>query len=261
MPAIRVVAIQMYIVAGDPVANRRRMADLARRALDGGARLVLLPELATCGYDLPRLGALAEPIDGETTEALGDLAARYRAHVAWGMAERDGDRFYNTLALAGPSGGLLARYRKAHLIPLLREPQYFTSGDEVVVVPTDIGRIGLAICYDLRFPGLFQRMTALGAEVLLVAAQWPQARAEHWRTLTVATALHSLAFLVGANGVGDCCGDPLAGRSVVASPWGERVAEAGTAEEIVFADVDLADVAEARRKLPVGQGLRPELYL
>ncbi|MDH7489157.1 MAG: carbon-nitrogen family hydrolase [Anaerolineae bacterium] len=261
MSTVRVAAIQMNIAAGDPAANRRRMADLARRALDGGSQLVLFPELAACGYDLPRLDALAEPLDGETAEAMSDLAARYRAHVAWGMAERDDDRFYNTLALAGPGGNLLARYRKAHLIPLLREPDYFTPGGDVVVVPTDIGRIGLAICYDLRFPSLFQRMAALGVEVLLVAAQWPQVRAEHWRILTAATALQSLAFLVGANGVGLCCGDPLAGRSVVASPWGERVAEAGTAEEILCADVDLADVAEARRKLPVAQGQRPELYL
>lgn len=261
MTTVHVAAIQMHIAAGDPVANRRRMADLARRALDEGAQLALFPELAACGYDLPRLDALAEPLDGETTAAMTDLAARYHAYLAWGMAERNGERFYNTLALAGPDGNLLARYRKTHLIPLLREPDYFTPGDEVVVVPTDIGRIGLAICYDLRFPGLFQRMAALGAEVLLVAAQWPQARAEHWRVLTVATALQSLAFLVGANGVGVCCGDPLAGWSVIASPWGERVAEAGVAEEILHAEVDLADGAEARRKLPVGQGLRPELYL
>jgi predicted amidohydrolase len=261
MRAVRVAAIQMHIAAGDLAGNRRRMAELARRALDEGARLVLLPELAACGYDWPRLDALAEPLDGATTEAMAGLAARYRAYVAWGMAEREGPRFYNTLTLAGPDGALVARYRKAHLIPLLREPEHFTPGDEVVVVATDVGVLGLAICYDLRFPGLFQRMASHGAEVLLVAAQWPQARAEHWRVLTVAAALQSLAFLVGANGVGLCCGEALAGRSVVASPWGERVAEAGVAEEILRADVDLDDVAEARRKLPVGQGQRPELYL
>ncbi len=261
MPTVRVAAVQMHIAAGDPAANRRRMADLAQRALDGGARVVLLPELAACGYDLPRLNVLAEPLDGETAAAMSGLAARYRAYLAWGMAERDGGRFYNTLALAGPEGNLLARYRKTHLIPLLNEPDYFTPGDDIVVVPTDIGRVGLAICYDLRFPGLFQRMVSLGAEMILVAAQWPQARAEHWRVLTLATALQSLAFLVGANGVGLCCGEALAGRSGIASPWGERVAEAGIAEEILRADVDLADVAEARRKLPIGQGLRPELYL
>lgn len=260
MPTIRVAAIQMHIAAGDPVANRRRMTNLAQRALDDGARVVLCPELAACGYDLPHLPALAEPLDGVAAEMMAGLAARYRAYVAWGMAERDSERFYNTLALVGPHGNLLARYRKTHLIPLLHEPDYLTPGDEIVVVPTDIGRLGLAICYDLRFPGLFQRMMAEGVELLLVAAQWPQVRAEHWRILTVATALQSLAFLVGANGVGLCDGESLAGRSVIVSPWGERIAEAGSAEEILCANVNPAEVAEARRRLPVSQGLRPELY-
>lgn len=261
MATARVAAVQMAIVAGDLARNRRRMAESAQQALDEGAQVVLFPELATCGYDLPNLPALAEPLDGGTTETMASLAARYRAYLAWGMAERHGERFYNTLVLVGPDGKLLARYRKAHLIPLLAEPDYFAAGDEVVVVPTEIGRMGLAICYDLRFPGLFQRVASQGAEVILVAAQWPLARGEHWRILTVATALQSLAFLIGANGVGVCCDDALAGRSTIVSPWGERIAEAADAEGIVVADLDLAQVTEARRRLPVAQGLRPELYL
>jgi omega-amidase len=260
MGCVPVAAIQMNILPGDPKTNRRHMRELAVRALDGGARLVLLPEMAAPGYDLPNLSRLAEPIDGDTAQAMSALAAQYHAYVAWGMAERDGEPFHNTLALAGPDGNLLARYRKTHLIPLLDEPDYFTPGDEVVVVPTEFGTLGLSICYDLRFPGLFQRMAAMGAEVFLLAAQWPQSRAEHWRTLTTATALQNLAFVVTANGVGMCAGDPLAGRSVIASPWGERIAEAGDSEEILYATLDLAQVAEARAKMPVFQGLRPDLY-
>jgi len=260
MGCIPVAAVQMRIIAGDLEANRRRMREVATRALDGGARLVLLPEMAAPGYDLPNLNRLAEPMDGETAQAMSALAAQYRAHIAWGMAERDGGRFYNTLALAGPDGNLLARYRKTHLIPLFREPEYFTPGDEVVVVETEVGTLGLALCYDLRFPGLLMRMAVEGAEILLVAAQWPRLRAEHWRALTVAAAIQNLVFLVGANGLGTCGGDALAGRSVIVSPWGERMAEAGHAEEILHATLDLAQVAEARAKMPVLQNLRPELY-
>jgi predicted amidohydrolase len=236
------------------------MLELARQALDGGARLVLFPELCTCGYDLPNLGRLAEPLDGETAEGMAALAARYGAYLAWGMAERDGDRFYNTLALVGPDGNLRARYRKTHLIPLLHEPEHFAPGDEVVVVSTKLGSLGLAICYDLRFPGLFQRMAAEGAEFFLVAAQWPAMRLAHWRALTQAAALHNLAYVVAANGVGLCLGDALAGHSAVVSPWGERVVEGGGDEGILFAGMDLTRVAEAREKLPVFEGQRPELY-
>jgi len=257
---VPVAAVQMHIIPGDLERNRSRMRELAARALDEGARLVLFPEMAAPGYDLPNLSRLAEPMDGETAAAMTSLAAQYHAYLAWGMAEREGSKFYNTLALAGPDGNMLARYRKTHLIPLLREPDYFTSGDEVVVVPTEIGTLGLALCYDLRFPGLFQRMAMMGAEVFLVAAQWPQSRGEHWRTLAVAAALQNLAFLVGANGVGTCGRDTLAGHSVVVSPWGERIAEAGDTEAVLHATLDMAQVAESRRKLPVLEGNRPELY-
>lgn len=256
----RIAVVQMHIVAGELQRNRRRMLELAQRALDSGARLLLLPELCTCGYDLPRLDDLAETLDGETAGRMAALAAQYRAYLAWGMAERDGDRFYNTLALVGPDGRLRARYRKTHLIPLLHEPEYFAPGEEVVVVPTEIGTLGLALCYDLRFPGLFRRMAAQGAEVFLVAAQWPAERLGHWRTLTEAAALHNLAYVVASTGVGVCLGDALAGHSAVVSPWGERLAEAGDGEEILFATMDLTRVAEARDKLPVLQGQRPELY-
>lgn len=260
MERIPVAAIQMHILPGEPERNRRHMRELAARALDEGARLVLFPEMAAPGYDLPNLNRLAEPIDGETFQAMSALAAQYRAHIAWGMAERDGERYYNTLALAGPDGGLLARYRKTHLIPLLHEPEYFTPGDGIVVARTEIGTLGLAICYDLRFPGLLLRMAVEGAAVFLLAAQWPRLRLEHWRALTVAAAIQNLAFLVSANGVGMCGGDSLAGHSVIVSPWGERIAEAADAEEILHATLDLAQVAEARAKMPVLQNLRPELY-
>lgn len=256
----RIAVVQMHISAGELQRNRRRMWELAQRALDEGARLVLFPELCTCGYDLPNLDSLSEPLDGETTEGMAALAAQYGAYLAWGMAERDGDRFFNTLGLVGPDGNLLARYRKTHLIPLLHEPEYFAAGDEAVVVSTELGALGLALCYDLRFPGLFQRMAAKGAEVFLVAAQWPAVRVAHWRALTEAAALQNLAYVVAANGVGMCGADALAGHSALVSPWGERVAVAGDGEEILFATMDLTRVAEARGKLPVFQGQRPELY-
>lgn len=251
----------MRILPGDVQANRRRMRELAARAMDGGARLVLFPEMAAPGYDLPNVDRLAEPIDGDTFRAMSTLAAEYRAHIAWGMAERDGRRFYNTLALTGPDGSLLARYRKTHLIPLFREPEHFAPGDEVVVARTEIGTLGLAVCYDLRFPGLLMRMAVEGAQILLVAAQWPRLRLGHWRALTVAAAIQNLAFLVGANGVGPCGEDALAGHSVFVSPWGERIAEAGEGEEILHATLDLAQVAESRSKMPVLQNLRPDLYV
>ncbi len=260
MNEAQIAIAQMHIVAGELRRNRRRMQELAQRALDGGARLVLFPELCTCGYDLPNLDTLAEPMDGATTENMAALAARYKAYLAWGMSEREGTLFYNTLALAGPDGSLLARYRKTHLIPLLREPEYFTPGDEAVAVPTELGTLGLALCYDLRFPGLFLRMAAEGVEVYLVAAQWPAVRLAHWRTLTQAAALQNLAYLAAATGVGTCCGDALAGHSTVVSPWGERVVEAGDSEEILRAQMNVDQVAEARRQLPVFQGQRPALY-
>ncbi len=165
--------------------------------------------------------------------------------------ERRHGNLYNTSVLFAPDGSVAAEYSKIHLFGYgSREPEVLTPGTSSTVVDTDLGRVGMAVCYDLRFPELFREMTDRGAELLLVASAWPHPRVEAWSTLAAARATENQAFLVAANGVGPTLSGPsLCGHSVIHDPWGVPVARAGDEPATITATVDLAAVKDARGRL------------
>jgi predicted amidohydrolase len=125
------------------------------------------------------------------------------------------------------------------------------AGDEVVVAATAIGRIGLATCYDLRFPELFRGLVDRGAEVVVVPAAWPQARVAHWILLAQARAVENQYAVVACNTAGAQAGKAMGGRSIVVGPRGDVLGEAGSSGQVLTAEVDLADVARWREEFPV----------
>lgn len=246
--AVQVAAIQ-FEPADDAETNVDRMVGRITDAAATGADLVVLPEIWNLGYfAFDRYDAGAEAVDGPTLSRLAGLAADLDVHLhAGSVVERDGDRLHNTSVLFGPSGDPLATYRKVHLFGYdSEEPERLTPGEAAVAVETDLGTVGLATCYDLRFPGQFRAMVDRGAELFLVASAWPRARADHWRLLTRTRALENQAYLVAANLAGRHAGVALGGRSVVVDPWGVPVADAGRGEGTARADVDREAVAAAR---------------
>jgi predicted amidohydrolase len=218
----------------------------------GEADLYLLPELWTPGYfafdDYERA---AETFDVVTT-FLSDLARKSRAYVHGGslLEEREGELF-NCSILFDRSGQLIAQYRKIHLFGYgSREQELLTPGERTTVVDTDFGRVGLAVCYDLRFPEQFRLMTDSGAEGFLVASAWPHPRIEAWNTLLRARAIENQAYMLAANGVGMATGGVLCGRSAIIDPWGVTVASAGDLVGSVSSDIDFDEVTTARRIFP-----------
>jgi predicted amidohydrolase len=158
---------------------------------------------------------------------------------------------YNTSVLLGP-GDVDTRYRKIHRFGFDEgEARLMGAGEEIVTVPTPFGTFGLATCYDLRFPELFRLLTDAGMEHLVMCSAWPERRIEHWRILNRARAIESQVFVFAANCAGTHAGATMGGRSVIVDPWGAVVAEAGTGEEILRADIDPSLVAETRKILPV----------
>jgi predicted amidohydrolase len=158
----------------------------------------------------------------------------------------------------GPDGALLASYRKVHRFGFgAGEPKLLEAGDGVVTVDLPLGEggapvtTGLATCYDLRFPELFRALVDRGAELVLLPAAWPAARAEHWSLLVRARALEDQVALVAAGTAGTHAGHAMAGRSAVVSPRGQVLAELGDEEGVLVADVDLADAARYRAEFPV----------
>jgi len=218
----------------------------------GDADLYLLPEMWTPGYFAFDDYARAAGDFEAATDFLAKIARSAGAYVHGGslLLEEEGDLF-NCSVLFDRTGDLVAQYRKIHLFGYgSREQELLTPGKDPVVVDTDFGRLGLAVCYDLRFPEQFRLMTDSGAKAFLVASAWPHPRVEAWSTLLRARAIENQAYMFAANGVGEASGGVLCGRSAIVDPWGVTVASAGDLVGTVSTTIDLGEVERARRDFP-----------
>ncbi|MGC9382761.1 carbon-nitrogen family hydrolase [Streptomyces sp. MH13] len=250
---MRASLIQIDVNGGESVeARRRRAASLVRDA--AGADLVVLPELWTTGaFAFDEFGAEAEPLEGPTYEAMAKAASDAGVWLhAGSVPERAADgRLYNTSLVLSPSGDLAAAYRKIHRFGFDQgEAVLMGAGRELVTVPLPGTTLGVATCYDLRFPELFRGLVDAGAETLVVPAGWPERRRSHWTLLARARAVENQAFVLACATAGTHAGVPQAGHSVVVDPWGEVLAEAGADEEVLTVEFDPAEVARTRERFP-----------
>ena len=264
---MRVAVIQLAYDDDEPVADRVERVGALVRA-QAGHDLVVLPELGQpTGFDYRRWAELAEPVDGPLIHAMARAArdAGVTLHAgSWietnGVGP-DGRGLWNTSMVFGPGGDLLATYRKIHRFGFGQgEPVLLEAGMDVVTVDLPVSAAepengtvttGLATCYDIRFPELFRTLLDAGAELVVVPAAWPAARVEHWRLLGRARAIEDQTFLIACNTAGTHAGVPMGGHSQVVDPWGAVLAEAGSGEEVLSVDIDVASVATIREKFPV----------
>ncbi len=249
---MRVTLLQLEVDASVPYADRVA-AVCEQVAACRDTDLVLLPELwATTYFAFDDYAATAEPLDGPTRSALAAAARAAGVHLHGGsIVQRDGDRLFNTSLLFGPDGSLLGTYRKVHLFGYgSRETALLTPGTEVGAVPTALGTLALSTCYDLRFPELYRLQVDGGAELFLVGAAWPAARAAHWQLLLRARALENQCFLAACGAAGRQGEVVLSGRSAVVDPWGTVLVEGGGDAGTLRVEVDLGEVARARKDFP-----------
>ena len=254
-------AVQMGAGA-DKAANRATAGDLARRAAERGAALIVLPEVFNWrGAGAEELAA-AEPIPGPTSEWLSGLARELGVVLVGGsLLERAPGmaKVYNTCAVFDRHGALLATYRKLHLFDVdiaghvsARESETRAPGAEVVAVTTELGTLGLSVCYDLRFPELYRRLTAAGAEILCVPAAFTfPTGAHHWEVLLRARAIENQCYVVAPNQIGrNSSGVPDFGHSMIVDPWGTPIARASNQPSAIVAEIDRDYLARVRRELP-----------
>ncbi len=259
---------QMDCRLGDPAYNFARAEGFIVEAARRGSDLVLLPELWSTAYDLGRAAELAAPLvqqagEGAAGNWFGRLAALAQAQGIWvagSILEALDGRFYNSFTIYGPDGRLYAVYRKLHLFRLMEEEKYLAQGQEAVVAQLPWGDVGMAICYDLRFPELFRRYALGGARLMLIPSEWPHPRRTHWRTLLRARAIENQCFVAACNRVGETNGANFFGASAVIDPWGETLVEAGETEALLTVTIDLATVDGARRRIPVFEDRRADIY-
>jgi predicted amidohydrolase len=216
-----------------------------------GSDLILLPEIWPIGYfSFSRYESKSEPQDGPTVKALQKKAVELECHIFTGsFVEREGAHLYNTSLLLNPEGNIIAKYRKIHLFGYeSEEKRLLERGREAVTAETPWGLTGLSTCYDLRFPELYRKMVARGAEVFLVASAWPIARLDAWILFNRARANENLSFLFSCNCAGTNQGHRFAGHSMFVNPLGEIICEASENEEIITREVDITMVEQVRKK-------------
>lgn len=249
---MRVLAAQIDPVELDPEANLKRAVALLASASQAGATLLVLPETWSTGYDL----AAARELRHRSAAIVEPLAEAARTHgvavVGSMVLPDDADDAVNAALLIGPDGAIALRYEKSHLIDVYREKEIFRPGRATPTVELAGTRLGVAICYDLRFPELFRAFVDDGAEVLVVVAEWPAQRISHWDLLLRARAVENQAWVIGVNRVGSDRSTTYGGRSQVVDPWGTVIASAPPdAEAELVVDLDLDALRALRGDFPV----------
>ncbi len=256
---VTAAAIQFTVQQGDLAANLAYLRQALPRAAERGAQLVVLPEMWSTGFAYKALNELAQQTAGVVAE-LQELSARHRLVIIGSQPEPAGDgRVYNTAHVVD-NGCLVTNYRKLHLFSLLGEDRAFRGGDGWCLAETSLGKIGVIICYDLRFPELSRRLALEGARVICVPAQWPKPRQEHWRTLLRARAIENQLYVVAANACGQIGKLDFFGMSMVIDPQGEVLADAGERPGEITAPLSWEAMDAWRAQIPCFNDRRPELY-
>ncbi len=265
MTQVQLTALQMSS-RPDPQDNLAIVAKLLEQLPAARPQLVVLPEAFSCfgAGDRAQL-AMAEPYkDGEVQKQLAALAKKHEVYLVGGTLPIDaGERFSAASILFGPDGAILNRYDKIHLFDVdvadntkeYRESKWTQPGCKVVTTATDFGVVGMAVCYDLRFPELFSALRQAGSQIIVLPSAFTQVTGKaHWHALVRARAIEQQVFIVAPGQVGEHAnGRETFGHSIIVSPWGEILAEQELDEGVVSVSVDVADIEPIRKQMPVAQ--------
>lgn len=245
---MKIIGCQWDIAWEDREANFSQVRDLLEPVET--ADLIILPEMFSTGFSM-NTAAILEKEGGEAECFVREVAVSKKCVALGGITTKgNGEKGQNELVAFDASGSLLTRYQKNRTFRFTGESDYFENGNEDSVFDLCGTRIASLICYDLRFPELFRRSTAMGAEVFVVIASWPDVRVDHWVTLLRARAIENLAYVIGVNRTGSDPNSDYPGRSIVVDPLGEIVADAGSVDGLLEADLDMEKLREWRAKFP-----------
>ncbi|MCL5878161.1 MAG: carbon-nitrogen hydrolase family protein [Candidatus Bathyarchaeota archaeon] len=250
----------------DKAANLQKIEELTLKAKQQGAELAVFPEMCLTGYVLlDQVYELAEQIPGPTTKQVETLAKKTDMHIIFGMpelSEKTQATVYNTAVLVGPRG-FIGKYRKMYLPThsVFEEKRYFRPGYEPAAFQTQLGNIGLTICYDVFFPEVFRLPRLMGAQLIVCISASPAVRRSYFEVLTAARAIENTCYLAYVNLAGVQDGLQFWGGSRLVSPTGDVLAKAKyDLEDFVVCDVDFADLRAAETFIPTLRDLRPELF-
>lgn len=266
MKDFRVALVQMDSQQ-DNEENLRKMEERTSEAAQHGAALVVFPE--TVEYIGPDMAGHASLVPGNITERFSDMARKNGVWLhAGSITEKHEKKARNLSMLFSPEGRCVASYRKLHMFdvtvedgPSYRESDEILPGETVCLADTDLGRLGISICYDLRFPQVYRLMADHGAEMLIVSANFTDSTGEaHWEPLLRARAIENTCYVLACGQCGQKPAFKAHGHSMVIDPWGRILAEAGDKEEIIYAEISSEVLKKTRNQIPCLQNQREDLY-
>jgi len=270
MKKVIVAAIQMDNL-DDKKINLEKADHYIEKAASNGAKLVGLPEYFNFIGPEDREFEAAESIPGPTTETLSKIARKRKIWLHGGsiLEKVSGqDKLFNTCTFFNPDGEMIGKYRKIHLFdvevkggPSFKESRTKESGKEIVVLNTDIGKIGLSICYDMRFPEIYRIMALRGATVVFVPAEYTMFTGkDHWETVLRARAIENQCYVIAPAQIGIKPAYQTYGRSLVIDPWGTVLAKASDIEACIFAEIDFEYLEKVRNQVPSLKNRKPTTY-
>ncbi|MDS1030126.1 carbon-nitrogen hydrolase family protein [Bacillota bacterium LX-D] len=265
------IALCQMLVENDKKKNLIKAKKMIERAVSLNANFVMLPEMFNCPYDISYFKYYAEKLsDGETIQLLSNLAQKNKVYIVGGsIPEIRNHRLYNTSIVYNAEGNIVGTYQKAHLFDVhipdgisFQESKVLSPGEKIAVIDTSFCKIGVAICYDIRFPELFRAMALAGAKIIFVPAAFNMTTGPaHWSTLFKSRALDNQVFIFGNSPARNEHASYVAyGHSLAINPWGQIIAEADEQEKILLVDIKLDEIEKIRSAIPIWKHRRTDIY-
>lgn len=264
------VALCQMQVVEDKNENVAHALDMIKKASQK-ADIIILPEMWNCPYQTELFPLYAEEMDNSPTlNAICKAAKKQKTYILAGsIPEKHDGKTYNSSFFINPEGEIIGVHRKIHLFDIdvpdaisFKESQTLTAGNNVTVIDTELGKIGICICYDIRFPELLRLMALEGAELIIVPGAFNMTTGPaHWKPLIKVRAVDNQVYVAAASPARDNKASYVAyGHSMVADPWGKVISEAGAGEEILYVTIDLSSIEKVRYELPLLKNRRTDIY-
>lgn len=262
--AILQMNVKLASTAADCEQNFIRARELIDRALKRGTDVAVLPEAFNIGFCVQNFKRLADAGAARTKGFLSEISQNCGAILIGGSINSERDKIYNS-AFVYQNGAEILRYDKIHAFSLARENEIVSGGDKLGICEIKFQnravKIGVAVCYDLRFCEIFRALALRGAQIVFVIAQFAQSRVEHFITLAKARAIENQIFICAVNGCGDTGqGESFGGNSMLIGPGGEIVARLGKKEAVKVVDINLYEILQFRAKMDILKDMKPEIY-
>ncbi|MBV7274852.1 carbon-nitrogen hydrolase family protein [Clostridiaceae bacterium UIB06] len=272
MKKFKIGLCQMMVTENSKKENIDKARKMICEAADKGAKIVSLPEMFNCPYDNKNFRKYAEGFkNGETINMLSDVAKEKDIYLVGGSIPEldDEGKVYNTSFIFNNKGILVGKHRKIHLFDIdvknkisFKESEVLTGGKDITIIETEYGKIGVAICYDIRFPELIRIMALKGAKIVFVPAAFNMTTGPaHWETLFKSRALDNEIYVAGISPARNMNYSYVAyGNSLVANPWGNIINKLDENEGIIIEEIDLDYIEEVREAIPVFKHRREDIY-